>query len=628
MSYRTTIKFRLIAISFFLAVWIQMIQSANARSQEADSLISTIMDVPLEEQVTRLLEHAKNYQYSNPTVSGELVDHSLELAESAGDPILLSNALNARAIMNFYSGNNREAAKYIMQSIDYVKKARQNIPDSVYLVKRLVAMYSNAGNIYQAMGEMEPALKALLTSLSLSDTLTAAEPGDISNLASRINILNNTAVVYQSLNEPDKAGQLLSEALKIGRELEEPRGLLPTLNNLGLIRIDQEKYNEAIGFFMEALELGRQVSDSMGISGNYNNLGLIYEKLGNKRKALSYYLASLDITKRLGFSIGIANTCANAGRLYSELNMPDSAVYYVERGIDEAVRSGNNTYLMKNYQTLSSIYEKTGAYGKALEMHKKFMSVKDSIFDIKKNRQIEEMTARFETEKKEKENQLLKKNIKIQQRTTLLLIISLVAIVLIALLLYYFYRLKNKALKQQSKLNEQENQLHRLETARLEDQLFAEQEINKLQSEKIEQKNRELSSQILHAVNKNDAMNHIVDELRKAKDEGNTAIDHCFNRVNQIVKQSITTDREWEQFKLHFDEVNPGFFHRLSELYPDLTQNEQKICAYYRINLGTNEIAKILNVTISAVQKSRYRLRKKMDIPSDANMYDFMCGIA
>ena len=84
--------------------------------------------------------------------------------------------------------------------------------------------------------------------------------------------------------------------------MDTPQALLPTLNNLGLIRIDQEKYQQAIEYYTEALKLGHQVADSMGISGNYNNLGLLYEKLGDKRKALSYYRASLEITSRLGFS--------------------------------------------------------------------------------------------------------------------------------------------------------------------------------------------------------------------------------------------------------------------------------------------------------------------------------------
>jgi DNA-binding NarL/FixJ family response regulator len=366
------------------------------------------------------------------------------------------------------------------------------------------------------------------------------------------------------------------------------------------------------------------MNDSIGIGGNYNNLGLVMEKLGQLPEALFYYLRSLQISQQLGYSIGISNTCANAGKIYSEMNKPDSALYFVNMGIDEAIRSGDKTFLLKNYETLYQIYEKLGKNSEALEAYKNYVSIKDSIFNTEKSRQIAEMEAKYETEKKEKENRILRQNIVIQKRTSLLLIVSLAAFIVVAVLLFYFYRLRNKALKQKTILYEQQRKLQELEKSRLEDQLFAEQQINKLQNEKLEQQNRELSSRILHAINKNEAMNNILEELKKNKDNKNIDYNQCYLRVNQLVKENISIDKEWDQFKLHFEEVNPGFFNSLQEKYPELTQNELKLCAYYRINLNTKEIAKMLNVTNAAIQKSRYRLRKKMDIPSEMELPEFM----
>jgi DNA-binding CsgD family transcriptional regulator len=290
----------------------------------------------------------------------------------------------------------------------------------------------------------------------------------------------------------------------------------------------------------------------------------------------------------------------------------------------ESQSSGNQSYLLKNYEKLYQIYEHTRQYDSALAAYKNFVAVKDSMFNEEKSRQIAEMETRFETEKKEKENQILRKDISIKDRTNLLLVVSLAALLLTAVLLYYFYRLKNKTLKQKTQLFEKESKVRELEKARLEDQLFAEQEINKLQTEKLEQKNRELSSRILHAINKNEAMTNIINELEKIKEKQPGDFHHCFVKVNQIVRDNINIDKDWDQFKLHFEEVNPGFFHNLRQNHPQLSQNELKLCAYYRINLGTKEIAKMLNVTPSAVQKSRHRLRKKMDIPSKTEMPEFM----
>ena len=59
-----------------------------------------------------------------------------------------------------------------------------------------------------------------------------AEPGNTKNIQLKIYALNNTALFYHSLKKTEKAEQLLTEALQLGRELDTPRALLPTLNNL------------------------------------------------------------------------------------------------------------------------------------------------------------------------------------------------------------------------------------------------------------------------------------------------------------------------------------------------------------------------------------------------------------
>ena len=288
-----------------------------------------------------------------------------------------------------------------------------------------------------------------------------------------------------------------------------------TLNNIGLVQIEQGQYQQAINTYQEALEIGNKISDSISIGGNYNNLGLIMEKTGNKREALNFYLSSLQISERLGYSIGISNTCSNLGRVYGELNQPDSALFYTFRGIDEAKASRNKTYLLKNYETLFSVYEKLGQYDKALEFHMKYITVKDSIFNEEKSRQIAEMETKYETEKKDKENEILRKNAEIQQRTNLVLIIGFGSAVYcchFALLPFsikkQYIKTKNKNLQTaKSTAGDRKSTIRRPVVCRTADQQTA--------NEKLEHKNRELSSHILHAINKNEAMTNIINELKK-----------------------------------------------------------------------------------------------------------------
>ena len=90
------------------------------------------------------------------------------------------------------------------------------------MLKRLMGMYNNAGNIYQAMGELEKSLDMHLKTLRLTDTLMQRQPENAEIIPTRIRALNNAAIVYWNLGKIDKASTLLMEALYLGRSYDQP----------------------------------------------------------------------------------------------------------------------------------------------------------------------------------------------------------------------------------------------------------------------------------------------------------------------------------------------------------------------------------------------------------------------
>jgi tetratricopeptide (TPR) repeat protein/DNA-binding CsgD family transcriptional regulator len=504
-------------------------------------------------------------------------------------------------------------------------------PENMAFLQRLQAILTNKGNIYGSLGAHEKSLEAQLDALRLAETAYSNEPENKQNFATLLRAMNNTAVVYWRLDKMASARNLLDQALMLGRDSGFPENIGFTLNNIGLIQIDEGEFKQAIDTYTEALAIAEAANDMHGIGGAYNNLGLIMEQTGDQQKAVSYYLASLKISESLKYSDGIANTCANIGRIYSQLNQPDSALYYANRGIEETKASGSNSYLLNNYETIYRVYEKTGQPKKAFNHYKQYVALKDSMFNIENSKQIAEMEARFQNEKKEQENRLLRQDVEImnqrfiiQRRNNLLLVVGVAGLFLMLILLFNFYRLKNRTLKQRTKLFDHEKKLQELEMSRLEDQLFAEQEISRLQNEKLEQKNRELSSQVLHTIQKNDIIQNMLQEIEALKSDDQELSAQCYIKISNLVKGNTSLDKDWDQFKRHFDEVNPAFFSNLQDSFPDLSSSELKLCAYYRINLDTKEISRILNISPAAVQKSRHRLRKKMNIPSEVELNEFM----
>ena len=65
----------------------------------------------------------------------------------------------------------------------------------------------------------------------------------------------------------------------------------------------------------------------------------------------------------------------------------------------------------------------------------------------------------------------------------------------------------------------------------------------------------------------------------------------------------------------------------MKEIHPKLTPNDLRLCAYLRLNLSSKEIAPLLNISPKSVEVKRYRLRKKMELPHEASLTNYILEI-
>ena len=86
-------------------------------------------------------------------------------------------------------------------------------------------------------------------------------------------------------------------------------------------------------------------------------------------------------------------------------------------------------------------------------------------------------------------------------------------------------------------------------------------------------------------------------------------------------------DRDWDEFKLRFEQIERSFFTTLAEKYPQLSKTDVRICALVRLNLSSKEIAGMLHITPESVNKSRYRLRKKLELPKEQDLDQFISSL-
>ncbi|MDR1437426.1 MAG: LuxR C-terminal-related transcriptional regulator [Candidatus Symbiothrix sp.] len=199
-----------------------------------------------------------------------------------------------------------------------------------------------------------------------------------------------------------------------------------------------------------------------------------------------------------------------------------------------------------------------------------------------------------------------------------LLITSLSATAIIAtviVLLLILFRKKRSA-QQKARLKERENRDLSL-------RLQYQNELRKLQNEKLEDQLREINSCSLRLVNKNHLLQQISDITANYGGNREKA-GEIFREIKAMVKSNQHTEKEWDEFILHFEKVHPRFFEKLRAKYPGLTKNDLKLCAYIRIGMSIKQIAQILNIVPDSVKTNRYRLRKKFDLPEHENLDTFI----
>ena len=161
----------------------------------------------------------------------------------------------------------------------------------------------------------------------------------------------------------------------------------------------------------------------------------------------------------------------------------------------------------------------------------------------------------------------------------------------------------------------------------------SEQEITRLRAEKLEaevsHKNQELALATLHLVQKGEILTTLQEELEKTLDKKQPAqtLHEDIRRIIRTLQFDAQLDADWEHFAIHFDSVHGDFLKRLRERYPQTSPNDLRLCAYLRMNLSTKEIANLLNISVRGVEGSRYRLRKKLGLPGDANLVEVMMGV-
>lgn len=141
----------------------------------------------------------------------------------------------------------------------------------------------------------------------------------------------------------------------------------------------------------------------------------------------------------------------------------------------------------------------------------------------------------------------------------------------------------------------------------------------------LEFKQRELTTHTLHLVSKNKLLAELKSGLEalKAESGGNNLVNPLIGAIDGDLRDNA----DWANFERYFKQVYSDFDEKIQRAFPTLTGNEIRLVTLMKMNLSTKEIATILNVTPESVNKARYRLRKKINLPTDQNLQNYILAM-
>ena len=152
----------------------------------------------------------------------------------------------------------------------------------------------------------------------------------------------------------------------------------------------------------------------------------------------------------------------------------------------------------------------------------------------------------------------------------------------------------------------------------------AEQEIIRLQKEHLErdmaEKNGQLAASTMSLIKKNEFLSNLKEELKEAE---NPKVKGVIKTIDKELKE----EDNWKMFKEAFKNADKEFFDKIKAKHPELTSNDLRLCAYLRLNLSSKEIAPLINISVKSVEIKRYRLRKKMKLPREVNLTDYIIDL-
>jgi len=475
--------------------------------------------------------------------------------------------------------------------------------------------------------------------------------GELSDSVMISDIKINLGVLLCEQGKLEEGILLFEQALKYYEQIGLDQAVSTALLNIGVVLKMVQEYDKALDYIRRstALEESRQQKSQLAV--RYYNMADLYMEMGRNDKAFEYCRKLQAVANEIGARPFVAECNFLLGKYYFLEKDYGKAGQYFSRASDSAARSNHkplmaNAWLwraksslrqgnysdamdkaLKSYSlskemnqvslqkeasmVISEVHEKTGNDREALKWHKVFLAHSDTLSHFDQQKEINRIEARYNYEKKEKENELLRNKTYLQEqqiRNRNLVAIASVSGIIMSIVIIILLIKRSRDTRQ---LYEQQ-------------QMLSIQHLREIESE-LDGKKRELASKMMFLNQKNDLIGRIMEKLKDIQQSSDFSPEELNDVVSELRVESPQSN--WREFEVQFTQVHPDFYKKLYERHPELTSYEQRICAFLRMNLNTKEISAITGRSAKSIEVTRSRIRTKLRLSRNDNLSSFLAAI-
>lgn len=419
------------------------------------SLIFLLAKTSVADNIDSLM---KQYKYENSTQKKTKLELDIGFYYLKKDPNLAIKYLNL-AYNNALKFNLKEeeivANKYLgiwNRFTDNYEKARQFLNSALNLSrkhgnKELIAdVYQDLANLYRRTGAYDSAIICLQNASRFYES--------INDSVSSINVAISMGNVYVDMEQFDLSEKFYKRAYEKAKVSDNKSYMCSSL--IGLAILDGTKGNTILA--IEKLKTAYEIAKK---NDEYNLMGTALANImqaslyaGNYEAAIEAGKETISLKRKLNNNMDLCDAYASLANSYAANKNFEFSHLYLDSAFVLANKINSKYNLQYVYQTGAAIYGNQGNFKKAFEFQKKYIELSKELNKEQKLNQIQELEAKYENEKKEKENQLLQaknqlsqKTIEQQKTTTAFILLGFALLLIFTFFIFSGLRKQRKANK-------------------------------------------------------------------------------------------------------------------------------------------------------------------------------------